>query len=98
MKWINRLFKRIQKGTSSAKEMGISPSQTEMVLHMLEKTQTVELSCDEVFELLDQYTEMVMRGEDVKNLLPLVHYHLEMCSDCTEEFEALKRILEARLE
>jgi hypothetical protein len=50
-----------------------------------------------VFELLDQYTEMIMRGEDVEKMLPMVHYHLKMCSDCTEEFEALKRILEGEL-
>jgi hypothetical protein len=97
MKWINRLIKRFQKETSPEKEMAVSPSQVEMVLHMAQKTQEVEFSCDEAYRLLDQYAEMVLRGEDVKSLLPLVHYHLEMCSDCREEFEALKRILEAHL-
>jgi hypothetical protein len=98
MKWIERLFKRFQKETSQEKKMAVSPSQVEMVLHMAQKTQEVEFSCDETHRLLDQYAEMVLRGEDVMSLLPQVHYHLEMCSDCREELEALKRILEAHLE
>jgi hypothetical protein len=98
MKWIERLIKRFQKETFPEKEMGVSPSQVKMVLHMAQKTQEVEFSCDETHRLLDQYAEMVLRGDDVRSLLPLVHYHIEMCSDCREELEALKRILEAQLE
>jgi hypothetical protein len=56
-------------------------------------TQEVELACDEVLALMDQFAEMVMRGEDVAYLMPLVQHHLDMCADCREEFEALLRIL-----
>jgi len=48
--------------------------------------------------LLDQYAEMALRGEDPAELLPLVHYHLDMCPDCKEEYEALVRILQAPIE
>jgi hypothetical protein len=44
---------------------------------------------------MDQFAEMVMRGEDVAHLMPLVQHHLDMCADCREEFEALLRILRA---
>jgi hypothetical protein len=63
------------------------------ILGMLAITQEEELTCDEVFALLDQYTEMAMRGEDVKSLLPMVKQHLDICSDCREEYEALESIL-----
>ena len=66
-----------------------------IILRMLENTEEVELSCDEVFDLLDEYAEMVQRGEDVSRLMPLVVLHLQRCKDCLEEFEALQRILAA---
>jgi len=60
---------------------------------MLASTEDVELSCDEVLVLLDVYAEMAMRGEDVASAMPLVERHLGRCMDCTEELEALMRIL-----
>ena len=64
------------------------------LLHMVENTDEVEIGCDEVYELLDQYVEMEQRGEDVTSLLPLVERHLEKCRDCREEYEALKQVIE----
>lgn len=66
------------------------------MLRMIDNTQEIELSCDEVFELLDVYAEMALRGEDVSESLPFVKHHLEMCPDCREEYEAVMRILEKR--
>ena len=65
------------------------------LLQMVESTEEVELSCDEVFALLDQYAELQARGADAASLLPLVTKHLERCGDCREEYEALLRILGA---
>lgn len=65
------------------------------LVKMVANTNEVELSCDEVYVLLDQYTEMVLRGEDVSKFMPEVKHHLEMCGECKEEYEALYRILEA---
>jgi hypothetical protein len=63
-------------------------------LRMVQVTRTEEYSCDQAYELMDQYAEMVRRGEDVSVLLPLVYHHLEMCPECREELAALLRILE----
>jgi predicted anti-sigma-YlaC factor YlaD len=65
------------------------------LLRMVEDTDNVELACDEVFELLDQYIEMEKRGEDAAHLLPLVKRHLDKCQDCREEYEALARMFDA---
>lgn len=64
-------------------------------LHMASVTEDVELSCDEVYDLLDQFAEAARRGEDVATLMPLVQRHLDMCPDCREEYEALQRMLGA---
>lgn len=65
------------------------------LLRMVENTDEVEIPCDEVFDLLDQYVELEARGEDVARLLPLVKRHLDKCRDCHEEYEALARVFEA---
>jgi len=75
----------------------LSSSQAERMLKMIQKTQEVELSCDDVHKLLAHYTEMALRGEDAAAILPLVRRHLELCPDCMEEYEALARILQAQI-
>ena len=59
------------------------------------RTQEIEYSCEDVYQLLDEFTEAVAQGKDVATLMPLVQQHLEMCPDCREEFEALLRIVRA---
>ena len=65
------------------------------LMQMLQMTHTEELSCDEVFVLLDQYAEKASRGENVAELMPLIQHHLELCPDCHEEYDALMRVLKA---
>jgi len=79
------------------KQMSVSLTEAKMMAEMIAATQEVELTCDEVFDLLDQFTELAVQGEDVAHLMPLVHRHLEMCPECREEYETLRSILEARL-
>jgi hypothetical protein len=63
------------------------------VMRGLTLTREEEYSCDEANRLIDQYAEMVARGEDPSALLPLVRRHLDFCPDCREEYEVLLRIL-----
>lgn len=67
---------------------------TRKLLQSLAKTEEQELSCDDVFAVLDQFVEAVRRGENVLMLMPLVRQHLEMCPDCREEYDALMRMLQ----
>jgi predicted component of type VI protein secretion system len=78
----------------SPDEISVSPSkEMQKMLAMLSKTQDVELTCDEVFALLDQFTELAAQGENVAQLMPLVQQHLDMCGDCQEEYKVLESIL-----
>lgn len=65
------------------------------LLHHLGKTKADELGCDELFELLDEYTEAAARGQITEQLMPLVQQHLDQCHDCCEEYEALLSILKS---
>ncbi len=65
------------------------------LLQSIARTNEVEIGCDEVYDVLDQYAEAVASGQDVTDIMPFVIHHLEMCPDCFEECEALLKILEA---
>ena len=90
---IKRLFQRL--GWENEKEKMQPPEALRKLILMIEETQEVELSCDDVYALLDQYTELVNRGGDAKELMPLVDHHIDICPDCREEFDALLRVLKA---
>lgn len=52
-----------------------------------------EANCEECFEELDKFVEMVEAGEDVTKILPRVEAHLGWCLDCSEQYEALVSLL-----
>ncbi|HZD40928.1 MAG TPA: hypothetical protein VE131_09420 [Terriglobales bacterium] len=68
------------------------------MLQALAITEGQEISCDEVFAVLDEFAEAVQRGENVLLFMPLVRRHLEVCSDCREEYETLLRMLQPKLD
>lgn len=63
------------------------------MMTMLAHTEQQELTCDEVYALLDEFVELAVRGEDVAALMPLVKHHLDMCPDCQEEYRVLEKIV-----
>lgn len=93
MNFVERI-KLFFMGTRSSEATQI-PEEFKPFLQMVENTREVEYSCEEVYQILDQYTELVFQGEDAAKLMPLVEQHIEMCPDCREEFEALLKILQA---
>ena len=64
------------------------------LMDLIERTNEGEYSCEETFDLLDEYVELVANHKDAEAMMPLVKGHLEQCVDCTERFEALLKVLE----
>ena len=60
----------------------------------LDLTEERELACEEVFEVIDQYAELVVKGEKPEKVFPLVEHHLMMCGHCREEFELLLEVIQ----
>lgn len=83
--WFRKRFqKRYQPDTETVK-----------MVQALAMTEEHEISCDEVFAVLDEFAEAVQRGENVLLLMPLVRLHLDMCPDCREEYETLLSMLQS---
>ena len=63
-------------------------------LRVLDKIRKEETTCNEVFAQLDEYVEKEVHGEDAALLMPLLREHLDICSHCCDEYEALLDVLE----
>ncbi|MBI5714206.1 MAG: hypothetical protein HZC38_12410 [Chloroflexi bacterium] len=87
----NQLFPKKKPPTPAP---SAQPDAIQKMMDMLAHTHEVELTCDEVCAMLDQFTELAAQGADVAHLMPLIQRHLDMCADCREEYESLKRVLQ----
>ncbi len=92
MKVWDRIIRWLQGKPSPQEEVRQA---VQMVLAGAVSSDEIELDCDQVLDLLDQYAEAVQNGQDAARLMPLVSRHLDRCADCREEYEALLRILQA---
>jgi hypothetical protein len=63
-------------------------------LRVLENARAEELSCSEMYARLDEFVELEVQSKDAGKITPLVREHLDMCSDCCDEYEALLAVLE----
>ena len=57
------------------------------------KTQDVEISCTECFDLTSQFVELETSGRVAAAELPQVKQHLDQCRACREEYEALRDLV-----
>jgi anti-sigma factor RsiW len=52
-----------------------------------------EVTCEECFELLDQYVDLELAGEDADARLPGMREHLQGCPACHEDHESLRDLV-----
>lgn len=63
-------------------------------LHVLEHLKGEEITCGELYAHLDEFVEREVEKKDAARIMPLLREHLDICSDCCEEYEALLTVLE----
>lgn len=90
---IKEFFQRIGNGFKRDNKQ-LPDEVVQGFLRVLEDARLHEMPCNEVFARLDEYVEKEVHGEDVARLMPLLREHLDTCSDCCEEYEALLNVLE----
>ncbi|MCW5875656.1 MAG: hypothetical protein KIS85_02120 [Anaerolineales bacterium] len=52
-------------------------------------TRGEEIGCETCFESLDRFVELELDGKDAAQAYPLIQYHLELCTGCADEYQAL---------
>ena len=52
-----------------------------------------QVTCDDCFELLDEYVDLEVAGENADARLPGMRTHLEGCPACHEDHESLREIV-----
>jgi hypothetical protein len=67
-------------------------------LRNIYKTHTEEISCTECFELVSQFVELEITGQEAVAKLPQLKQHLDQCRACRDEYETLRdlRLLEEK--
>jgi hypothetical protein len=88
---IRNLIKRIRSSLHLQKEL---PNEAVLgFLRILEDVREEEISCSEIYARLDEYVEREVSKKDAAQLMPLIREHLDICSECCEEYEALLNVL-----
>lgn len=75
--------------------MKIEQSTLVKLINAISMTKDIEIGCEECFQQMDVYVEMLRAGKEPKEVMPLVQDHLNVCSCCSEEFQALIEALDA---
>lgn len=63
-------------------------------LRVLESVREEDVPCDEIYSRIDEYVEREVDKKDAAQLMPLIREHLDICSECCEEYQALLDVLE----
>ena len=93
---IKSLLQRIQHTFKPQEEL-----QDEAVLrflHILENARAEEMSCSDLYAHLDEFVEREVQSKDAEKIAPLIREHLDICSECCEEYEALLNVIEHTVE
>jgi len=53
------------------------------------ETEDFEIDCEECYNVLDMYADLILEGADPAEIMPLVTQHLKQCNCCTNELEAM---------
>lgn len=97
--WLSDFLKRFlaapNDGGGGDASAAPDPDTVKQMIRGIVTTRPDEIGCDECFEQVDRFAEMVLEGRDAAEALPLVEDHLDRCDDCREEFEALITALRA---
>lgn len=58
-------------------------------LRALLATDPRDVGCEETWQLIDTYAELVLAGEDPEQSFPGITAHLSSCDPCAEDYRGL---------
>ena len=91
---LRELRSRTGESTGTGAGASLNEQSIERLMHLLCETRDDELSCEEVFNCLDEYVECLEVHQEFGHRKQLVEHHLNLCTDCRDELDALIHALE----
>jgi len=74
--------------------MPLSKREIEELVRLVALTRNDEIDCEQCLALVAEFAERQLAGRSKSEVLETVEHHLAICSECHEEYEALRRTLE----
>ena len=56
-----------------------------------------EIACEDCFELLDSYVDLLLENPIAADIMPAVEHHMKQCNCCAAELEAMLIMLDKAL-
>lgn len=75
--------------------MAMTSEQIDRLLTMIRQTREVELTCPECLDELDKYTQSILDGMPLDEVLLRVQEHLDDCPCCTGQYQLVLETLKA---
>lgn len=73
--------------------MALSKEQVDQLLRLVGLTKDDEVDCQCCLSSVAEFAERQLAGKSIPESLQAIEHHLSVCSECREEFEALKQAL-----
>lgn len=73
--------------------MPLSKEEIDGLLRLVGLTEDAEINCEQCLALVAEFAEQKLAGKSVHEGLKAVEQHLSVCSECEEEYQALRRTL-----
>lgn len=73
--------------------MALDKQQLKSLLSSVAKTRDAEIDCDECLAGMAEFAELELLGSEVPEALRSIRNHIEICPECTEEYEVLLSVL-----
>lgn len=73
--------------------MPLSRDEIDGLLRMVGLTEDSELNCEQCLALVAEFAEQNLAGKTIHEGLHVVQQHLSICTECREEYEALRLTL-----
>jgi len=90
---LRRIMGRSSSATDMSAAVPLDDHSLDRLMRLLAVTRDDELSCEEVYNRLDEYVDCLMSKEDMGEITPLLEHHLSFCGDCHDELDALVHAL-----
>ena len=76
--------------------MSLSKDEIDQLLELIGQTEDHELNCEQCLALVAEFAELQLSGKSVPAGLQAIEQHLAVCTECREEYEVLREILDSQ--